>query len=279
VEQPLRRWPDRGRSWTLQSPITPEDKHTDLTLDSFDALTFDCYGTLIDWESGLLAAYRRVLDANASPVSDDGLLEAHAHHESRVEAGPYLPYRQVLERTLEAVCEELGCSPRPHEAQTFGDSVGEWPAFPDSAAALTALATRFRLGVITNGDDDLFECSQRRLGARFDWVVTAEQARSYKPSPRNFELALERMGLPRERVLHVAQSIFHDHVPAKRLGLATVWIDRRQGQPGSGATPPASAEPDLTLPDVASLAHLAAAADASAAAGSGEARRAAGGAR
>lgn len=231
----------------------------EFALDGFEALTFDCYGTLIDWESGLLAAYRRVIGAESSPATDEALLEAHARHESRLEAGPYLPYRQVLERTLGAVCAELGCSPRPGEVRAFGDSVGKWPAFADSAPALGKLASRFRLGIITNCDDDLFELSRRQLAARFDWVVTAEQARSYKPSPRNFELALKRIGLPRERVLHVAQSVFHDHVPAKRLGLATVWIDRRGRRPGSGATPPASAEPDLRLPDLSSLADLAAA--------------------
>jgi 2-haloacid dehalogenase len=135
--------------------------------------------------------------------------------------------------------------------------VAGWPPFPDSAAALARLATRFRLGVITNCDDDLFAASQARLGITFDWVVTAQQVGAYKPSERNFELAFERLGLPRERILHCAQSLFHDHVPAKRLGLSTVWVDRRQGRAGSGATPPAAATPDLTVPDMATLADVA----------------------
>ena len=130
----------------------------------------------------------------------------------------------------------------------FADSVGDWPAFPDSSDALARLHRRFRLGVITNCDDDLFARSAARLGIDFDWVVTAQQVGGYKPDQRNFELAFERLGLPRERILHVAQSLYHDHVTAKRLGLSTVWIDRRHGRPGAGATPPADATPGRDLP-------------------------------
>jgi len=133
----------------------------------------------------------------------------------------------------------------------------DWPPFPDSAAALERLHARYRLGVITNCDDDLFAASEARLGIDFDWVVTAQQAKRYKPNPRGFELAFERIGLPPSRILHVAQSLYHDHVTAKRLGLSTVWVDRRGAQPGSGATPPADATPDLTVPDMATLAALA----------------------
>jgi 2-haloacid dehalogenase len=147
--------------------------------------------------------------------------------------------------------------PGPADTAAFAASVGEWPAFPDSADALARLAKRFRLGVITNCDDDLFALSNRRLGVTFDWVVTAQQVRSYKPSLRNFEVALERMDVPRDRILHVAQSLFHDHVPAKQLGLSTAWIDRRAGRPGFGATPPASATPDLSAPDMATFADIA----------------------
>jgi 2-haloacid dehalogenase len=135
--------------------------------------------------------------------------------------------------------------------------VAAWPAFPDSAAALRRLGERFRLGVITNCDDDLFAASKRRLGVEFDWVVTAQAVGSYKPDRRNFEAAFATIGLPRERILHVAQSLFHDHQPAKRLGLATVWIDRRQGRAGFGATPPATVTPDATFPDMASFAAAA----------------------
>jgi 2-haloacid dehalogenase len=230
---------------------------TVIEFDDFDVLTFDCYGTLIDWESGLLAALRGPLAAHGLHEPDDRLLEAFATHEAALEGGKYQPYRSVLSGVLEAMLRERGAVPTPEEAARFGGSVADWPAFPDSAAALARLHSRFKLGVITNCDDDLFAASERRLGTTFDWVVTAQQAKRYKPNPRGFELMFERVGLPPSRILHVAQSLFHDHVTAKRLGLSTVWVDRRMGRPGGGATPPAQAMPDLTVPDMATLAALA----------------------
>jgi 2-haloacid dehalogenase len=232
-----------------------------LDLTQFDVLTFDCYGTLIDWEAGILAALHAALPAvDAAMASDDALLEAFARHEAALEAGPYLPYREVLRRTVRAIAADLGVEVSDEAGDVFGGSVADWPAFPDSPAALADLAARFRLGVITNCDDDLFAPSERRLGVSFDPVVTAQQTRRYKPNPRGFELAFERIGLPPSRILHVAQSLFHDHVPAKRLGLSTVWVDRRGGRAGSGATPPATAEPNLVVPDLRTLADLAIAA-------------------
>jgi len=228
-----------------------------LDFGQFDALTFDCYGTLIDWEAGILAALRPVFEARGLRLTDDELLESFGRHEAAVEAGPYQRYRQILGATLRAVGAEHGFEPTAAEVGAFGGSVADWPPFPDSAAALALLATRFRLGVITNCDDDLFAASQRRLGIAFDWVVTAQQVGAYKPSERNFEVAFERLGLPRDRILHCAQSLFHDHVPAKRLGLSTVWVDRRRDRGGLGATPPATATPDLTVPDMATLAEVA----------------------
>jgi 2-haloacid dehalogenase len=224
---------------------------------AFDALTFDCYGTLIDWESGILAGLRAVLDPRGVEPADDDLLERYAGFEAELERGPYLRYRDVLGAGLVGVAAGYEITPTPAEIATFGGSVVDWPAFPDSAAALARLKTRFQLGVITNCDDDLFAASNRRLGVEFDWIITAEQASSYKPDPRNFEIAFARIPIPRERILHVAQSLFHDHVPAKSFGMTTVWVDRRHDRPGFGATPPASAVPDLTVPDMATLAELA----------------------
>jgi 2-haloacid dehalogenase len=229
----------------------------ELDLRSFEVLTFDCYGTLIDWETGISQGLREVLGARADRIADDGLLEAYARHEAEAESGPYIPYRDVLARSLLGVARGYGLEPTEPQVARFSGSVGDWPAFSDSPAALERLARRFRLGVITNCDDDLFARSQARLGVPFEWVVTAEQVGSYKPAVRNFEVAIERIGLPRERILHVAQSLFHDHVPARRLGLSTVWVDRRRGRPGFGTTPPAEATPDLTVPDLATLAELA----------------------
>jgi 2-haloacid dehalogenase len=221
------------------------------------ALTFDCYGTLIDWETGILAALRPVLDRHGVSAEDDELLATYARHEATVEAGDYVSYRDVLAWALRGVCHAHRVEPSAEDTAMFVASVADWPAFPDSAVALARLATRFRLGVITNCDDDLFAMSSRRLGVDFDWVVTAQQVRSYKPSLRNFEVAIERMEVPRDRILHVAQSLYHDHVPARQLGLSTVWIDRRAGRPGFGATPPATAAPDLSAPDMATFADIA----------------------
>jgi 2-haloacid dehalogenase len=227
---------------------------------AFDALTFDCYGTLIDWEAGILAALRPVLDAHGAAGDGEALLERFGHHEAALEAGPYLRYSDVLAGCLREIAGDLGFVPTDAEGAAFSRSVGDWPAFPDSPDALARLQERFRQGVITNCDDDLFAASNRRLGVVFDWVVTAEQARGYKPRTENFEFAFARIDVPRERILHVAQSLFHDHVPAKELGMTTVWIDRRQGREGAGATPLASATPDLTVANLRGFAEVATAA-------------------
>ena len=226
------------------------------TLDfvGVDALTFDCYGTLIDWEAGLSTAFASILTAHRVEAERDDVLERYARHEAAVEAGPYRTYREVLAAGLRGVADELDFEPSADEVATFSGSVADWPPFADSAAALDRLHRRFRLGVITNCDDDLFDASARRLGTAFDWVITAQQAGSYKPNEANFHLAFERLGLSRERIVHVAQSLYHDHVPAKRLGLRTVWINRRHDRPGSGATPPATATPDAAFPEMESFA-------------------------
>lgn len=223
----------------------------------FEALTFDCYGTLIDWETGLTDAFRPILRAHRIEADGEDVLARYARHEAAAEAGPYLRYRDVLAAGLRGVAAELGFEPTDVEVVAFSGSVPDWPAFPDSAASLARLKSRYRLGVITNCDDDLFAGSNERLGVDFDWIVTAQQVGSYKPDERNFHAAFERLGVPRERILHVAQSLFHDHAPAQRLGLASVWIDRRHDRPGSGATPEAAATPDATFPDMAAFAAAA----------------------
>ncbi|MGK2851934.1 MAG: haloacid dehalogenase type II [Candidatus Limnocylindrales bacterium] len=235
------------------------DAGTPIDFSRFDALTFDCYGTLIDWETGLLNAFRAVLPAHGVVIDDEALLERYAGFEAAAEAGPYLRYRDVLATGLRGVAVASGVVVSDAEAAAFGGSVVDWPAFPDSTAALVRLKARFRLGVLTNCDDDLFAASNARLSVDFDWVVTAQQVGSYKPAEANFRALFERMGtdgVPRERILHVAQSLYHDHAPAKRLGMTTVWIDRRHDRPGAGATPAADAEPDARFPDMASFATV-----------------------
>lgn len=223
--------------------------------DAFDVLTFDCYGTLIDWESGLLTALRAGLGEAVAGVGDDELLEAFAAVEHDAES-PYQPYRDVLEQCLRELGARYHAAPTGEQRRAFAASVADWPAFTDSHDALVRLQTRYRLVPITNCDDDLFAGSAARLGIDFDDVITAQQAGAYKPDERPFLLAFERLAVPRERILHVAQSLWHDHVTAKRLGLASVWINRRAGRAGGGATPPAEAQPDLELPDLRSLADL-----------------------
>jgi 2-haloacid dehalogenase len=223
-----------------------------LDYGAFDVLTFDCYGTLIDWETGIAAAVRLHCGEAVDGLSDEQLIAAFAAVEHEAEV-PYKTYREVLALSLRGMGERLGFAVSDGQAAAFGASVGQWPAFPDSGEALRRLQTRFELAVITNCDDDLFAQSERRLGVAFDHVVTAQQAGSYKPDHANFELAFARIGKPRERILHVAQSLFHDHVPVQALGMSSVWIDRRQGR-GGGASLDAEAHPDATFTSMAAFA-------------------------
>lgn len=223
--------------------------------EDFDVLTFDCYGTLIDWETGIATALREALPTLADR-SDDDLVTTFAKYESDAEV-PYQSYRDVLAQCVRAVAAEHGLEVSDEAATRFGGSVADWPAFPDSAEALARLKTRYKLAVITNCDTDLFAASNRRLGVEFDSITTAQMAGSYKPDLNNFHVAFSNLGVPPERILHVAQSLFHDHVPAKELGMTTVWIDRRHDREGFGATPPATATPDARFNDMRSFADAA----------------------
>ncbi len=228
-----------------------------LDFSQYDYLTFDCYGTLIDWERGIVAALKPVLARHDVELSDDVILERFGALESAAEKPPYSPYREVLATVLDGFGEAYGFTPSAEERATFGASVGDWPAFPDSPEALRTLGSRFKLVILSNVDDDLFALSAKRLGVEFADVITAQQAGGYKPDTRNFRVMLERLGNRPERVLHVAQSLFHDIAPAKSIGLTTVWVNRRHDRSGFGATPPAEATPDLEVPDLMTLANLA----------------------
>jgi 2-haloacid dehalogenase len=203
-----------------------------------------------------LAALRPILETHAVSADPDALLELYAKAETEIEAGPYRPYREVLKAVLLTLGHGLGFAPSRDELEGFSTSVMHWPAFPDSSQALRALGTRYRLIILSNIDDDLFRFSQKILNVTFDHVFTAQQIGSYKPSRRNFEYLIRHAGAPPHAILHVAQSLFHDIAPAKEMGLSTVWVNRRQGRAGFGATPPAEAEPDCQVPDLRSLAVL-----------------------
>ncbi len=226
-----------------------------MNLSQFEYMTFDVYGTLIDWETGIIHALQPVLDAHGFDWSDADILEAFARYET-VSQRPYARYPEVLRRVLRRIGEEHGFQPSEEELEAFAGSVPDWPAFADSAAALQVLKHHIRLGVITNCDDALFAQSNEKLGVDFDIIVTAQQAGAYKPAPEPFELAFDRIGGIRDRLVHVAQSLYHDHEPGKNFGLATIWINRRSVREGFGAAPEASATPDLELSDLQSLAHM-----------------------
>jgi 2-haloacid dehalogenase len=220
-----------------------------------EALTFDCYGTLIDWEDGILGVLGALRDAHGIGAGDDELLECYARAESHAEVRPYRRYNIVLRDVMRAIASHYGVADG-FEEDALVDSLPRWRPFADTVASLAALKRRFKLGIISNVDDDLFAHSAGQLEVPFDWVVTAEQVGAYKPSQKVFRHALRLMGLPAARVVHVAQSRFHDIGPLCDMGWSSVWVNRRRGRSGPGATTAFSAEPTLEVPDLATLVRV-----------------------
>jgi 2-haloacid dehalogenase len=220
----------------------------------FTTISFDCYGTLIDWESGILPVLRTLLGNHGQSLPDAALLELYGEFEAEAESGPYQSYRDVLQAVVRAFANRLHFEASSAEIRSLGESVRAWPPFPDTARALRELQKRYKLAVISNIDDDLFAETRKHLGVEFDSVITAERARSYKPSINNFQIALRTLALSPDRLLHAAQSIYHDIVPARSLGIATVWVNRKSARPGVGAVRASLGTPDLEVPDLASLA-------------------------
>lgn len=220
----------------------------------FDVITFDCYGTLIDWEEGIFKAFRyAVRDPIAERRAE--LLAVYAEAEAEVEAGDYRPYRDVLEEVSRRVTRKLGASVEDSNLGFLPVSVAQWEPFADSVEALRRLRSRYRLGVISNIDRDLFAPTNAKLGGPFTYIVTAEDVRSYKPSEANFEFAAKVMKVQKKRWLHVAQSLYHDVAPCNRLGIKSVWIDRYGG--GAGAVKRSKAAPDAVFPTLAEFADAA----------------------
>jgi 2-haloalkanoic acid dehalogenase type II len=234
-------------------------------LTDFEALSFDCYGTLIDWEAGITAVLGRWARSRGLGLDDETVLALYSRHESLAEEEhPQEAYPAILARSMRGLGRELGAEVSEDDAQRLARSVPRWPAFGDSRDSLTALGERFRLIILSNIDRASFAASNRRLGVRFDSVLTAEDIGSYKPSPANFAALLSearRLGVSEGGLLHVAQSLFHDHVPAQRAGLPTVWINRRHDRPGWGATPEPTARvtPDFAFPSMSAFASAVAA--------------------
>jgi 2-haloacid dehalogenase len=226
-----------------------------LDFSRFEILTFDCYGTLINWEDGILRCLHRILAAHGKDAHDATILQLYGDFEARAEQGEYRRYREVLQSVVEQFGEQLGFAPSDQEVSSLPESMSLWKPWPDTVNALRELHSRFRLAIVSNVDDDLFAATQPQLGVKFDQITTAHQAGAYKPSLKIFELALSRVGVPAHRVLHVGQSLYHDVLPAQSLGLATVWVNRPSARTGVGAVKAVEGHPDL---QVSSLAELAA---------------------
>lgn len=217
-----------------------------IDFSKIQALTFDCYGTLIDWESGILAALRPLYEMRGGGAfHDETFLKAYGQAEIMEQRRPYRPYRKVLARVSRILAARIGAQLLPGEDQILPESVKDWPAFPDTAAALLQLSKRFRLIVCSNIDRDLFEGTRRHLGSAPLELISAEDVQSYKPAPAHFQAALRLTGLPAQHICHVAQSLFHDIGTARALGFHTVWINRHGKNPGSGITPLDTAPHDL----------------------------------
>ncbi|MGB6384099.1 MAG: haloacid dehalogenase type II [Terriglobales bacterium] len=225
----------------------------------FSTISFDCYGTLIDWESGILPTLRAVLANHGQTLLDAAILELYGEFEAEAESGSYRSYRDVLQSVVRAFADHLNFAASSAEIHSLHESVGAWRPFPDTVCALRELQKRFKLAIISNIDDDLFAETREHLRVEFDGVITAEQAKSYKPSINNFQMALSALAISPEQLLHAAQSVYHDVVPARSLGIATVWVNRKSARPGIGAVRDSGAldskkQADMDVPDLASLA-------------------------
>ncbi len=226
-----------------------------LDFEKYKVLTFDCYGTLIDWEKGLLEALRPILALHQIKKSDKEILETYASIEHHTEE-EYKSYKEVLREIVNAFGKRLGFTATPSEMDSLPRSIQKWTPFEDTVSALETLKKHYKLAVISNIDNDLFAFSAKHLQVPFDWITTAEECKSYKPSTKNFTVALGKLPFSQDQVLHVAQSLFHDIVPAKSLGLSTVWVNRRKGKEGFGATVPAHATPDVGVESLKELISL-----------------------
>jgi 2-haloacid dehalogenase len=227
-----------------------------LDFNRFEFLTFDCYGTLINWEEGILRALRCVFQAHSRTPDDPTILTLYGDFEANAEQGEHRCYRDVLAQVVRDFGKEFEFMPTASEVSSLAESLPSWKPWQDTVDALRKLRSRFRLAIISNIDDDLFSSTRPQLGVDFDHIITAQQARAYKPSPKIFQLALSRLGLSPNRVLHVGQSIYHDVIPAQSLGLATVWVNRPSKRINVGAVRAAEGQPDLQISSLSELAEI-----------------------
>ncbi len=226
-----------------------------LDFEQFKVLTFDCYGTLIDWENGILDALKPLFIKYGVNISDEEILEKYAGYEAKLEV-EYLKYKEVLKKATESFAEEYQVSLNSDELNLLSGSVKNWQPFPDTVDALHILKKKYKLAIISNIDNDLFHYSEKLLNTKFDYLITAEDIGSYKPSLNNFQAAIKKIGVEPGKILHIAQSIYHDIIPAKESGLSNVWVNRRKNKQGFGATPPAKGLPNLEVTSLNNLVYL-----------------------
>jgi 2-haloacid dehalogenase len=227
-----------------------------LDLSQFAVLSFDCYGTMIDWEAGIFSALSPILSTHNKRVNDVTLLKMFSELEFEAERQKYVSYREVLQAVVRGLGQRLGFDPSTAEIRSLPESLAAWQPFPDTVEALRTLKNRYQLAVISNIDDDLFAFTAPKLGVAFDHVITAQQALCYKPCKRIFQIARERLAVAPEKWLHVGQSIYHDVIPAQAMGIATVWVNRPSPRAGAGATKAAAGKPDLEVSSLEGLARL-----------------------
>lgn len=210
----------------------------------FDLITFDCYGTLIDWESGITGAIQAEAARAGVDLDRDEIIEAYMVDEHVVEASGYRPYRDVLAETARRVAARLGWKIAPDRAGFLAASLPDWQPFPDTNPALERLAGKFDLGILSNTDDNLLRATRRHFTVDFALIVTAEQVKSYKPAHAHFVEGIRRAG--GKRLLHAAQSYFHDVIPASEMGIPVVWVNRKNERVKEGGPQPLHETPDLT---------------------------------
>jgi len=227
-----------------------------IDFNNYTHLSFDCYGTLIDWESGILDCLLPILIKHNISIKDENILRMYAKYEALEESGTYKTYYNVLRNVMAGIGIELGFTPSETELNLLPESVGSWQPFPDTFNFLRKAKERYKLVIISNIDDDIFEKTAKLLQVKFDAVITAQQAGSYKPSVNNFLYAIGKLGINNSQLLHIAQSIYHDHVPAKKLGISSIRVNRKSICTDTGIALPAEAVADFEVPDLRSLTAL-----------------------
>lgn len=224
--------------------------------DIYEVLSFDVYGTLIDFENGILGALKPVLKNHNIYLNDEQILELYGEIEARIQEEKFSKYRQVLKKVVYEFGDRFDFKLLSTEENCLVNTLGTWMPFPNIVESLHTLKKTYRLAVLSNIDDDLFCLSAKHLDVDFDWVITSEQAKSYKPSLDSFKFAIKKIGVSPEKILHISNSMYHDIIPARALGLSTAWINGRQYMAGFGASPPVSGSPDFEVSDLKSLVSI-----------------------